>query len=101
LMMNAFISNNFFFVSSNIIGMFVCYHMEMYTRKDFLQRLLIEENQKKIEDEKITLIEWRRIMDSELDMARSIQMQIIPEDNPSHYISALFKPMAPIGGDQV
>ncbi len=98
-LINAFINNNFFFISSNIIGMFVCFHMEMYTRQDFLQRLIILENHKKIEEEKNILAEWRRIMNIELDMARTIQQQIIPEDNPSKDISALFKPMEPIGGD--
>jgi len=48
----AFVSNNFFFISSNIIGMFVCYNMEIYTRRDFLQRLLILEHEKIIEEEK-------------------------------------------------
>jgi len=96
---NAFISNNFFFISFNVIGMFVCFHMEMYTRKDFLQRLLINKHQAKIEEENIILAEWRKIMDDELMMAKDIQRQIIPGNNPSKYISALFKPMEPIGGD--
>ncbi len=57
------------------------------------------DKQKKIEEEKNVMSEWRKNMDLELDMARGIQQQIIPEDNPTDYISAIFMPMAPIGGD--
>lgn len=57
------------------------------------------EKQKRIEEEKNVMSEWRREMDIELNMARGIQQQIIPDDNPEDYISAMFKPMAPIGGD--
>ncbi len=55
--------------------------------------------QKKIEEEKDLMTEWRKEMDFELNVARSIQQQIIPDNNPESFISALFKPMAPIGGD--
>jgi len=98
-LINAFINNNFFFISANIIGMFASYHMEMYTRRDFLQRCMIIEDQKKIEQEKNTLAIFHKNMTAELDMARSIQQQIIPRGKPAPYISALFKPMEPIGGD--
>lgn len=57
------------------------------------------EKQKKIEEEKNKMSEWRKEVDFELNIARGIQQQIIPESNPTDYISALFKPMAPLGGD--
>ncbi len=57
------------------------------------------ENQKRIEEEKNVMAEWRKDMDFEMNMARSIQQQIIPDNNPASYISAMFKPMAPLGGD--
>jgi PAS domain S-box-containing protein len=38
----AFASNNFFFVSANILGMFVGYFIELYARRDFVQRRAIE-----------------------------------------------------------
>lgn len=42
-----FINNNFFFISANIIGMFACYSIEYYARRDFyLQRLLELEKEK-------------------------------------------------------
>lgn len=38
-----FLNDNFFYISANLIGMFSCYHRELYTRKDFLQTLTIRE----------------------------------------------------------
>jgi len=95
----AFINNNFFFISSNILCMFASFYMERYTRRDFLYRLLTIENQKKIEEEKNILSNWQEVMNAELEMARIIQQQIIPQEPPTPYISAIFKPMEPIGGD--
>ncbi len=57
------------------------------------------EKQKKIEEENEIMNEWRKTMDLELNMARRIQQQIIPENNPADFISAMFIPMEPIGGD--
>jgi serine phosphatase RsbU (regulator of sigma subunit) len=98
-LINAYISNNFFFISANIIGMFAAYYMEAYTRRDFLQRLLIIENQKKIEIERNRLAEYHRTMTAELDMARVIQQKIIPREKPVPFIASLFHPMEPVGGD--
>lgn len=43
------ISNNFFFISANIVGMFACYFMELYVRRDFVQRKLLELEEEKSE----------------------------------------------------
>ncbi len=45
-----FISNNFFFISANIIGMFAAYSFEFLTRKEFIQRRTIEVQKKQVED---------------------------------------------------
>lgn len=57
------------------------------------------EKQKKIENEKNIMADWRARMEAELEMARNIQQQIIPGSSPADFIYALFKPMAPVGGD--
>jgi class 3 adenylate cyclase len=44
-----FISNNFFFISSNIIGMTASYFLEVYIRRDFAQRLRLAQEQEKAE----------------------------------------------------
>ena len=41
------INNNFFFISANIIGMFVCYSIEYYERRDFFLTSLLENEKEK------------------------------------------------------
>jgi len=38
----AILNDNFFYISANLIGMFSCYHRELYMRKDFLQTMMIK-----------------------------------------------------------
>ncbi len=42
------INNNFFFISANVIGMFISYFMEKSVRRDFYMRILLEKEQKKV-----------------------------------------------------
>jgi signal transduction histidine kinase/CheY-like chemotaxis protein len=42
------LNNNFFFISANIIGMFVCYSIEFYTRKNFYMARRLEFEQGKV-----------------------------------------------------
>jgi PAS domain S-box-containing protein len=42
-----FLSNNFFHISANLVGMFTAYHLEFYARRDFLQTLLVKEQEEK------------------------------------------------------
>ena len=44
------INNNFFFLTGNVFGMFACYSIEYYLRKDYLQALLLDEEKKKVEN---------------------------------------------------
>jgi len=46
--MEILINNNFFFISANVIGMFISYFMEQSVRKDFYMRILLEKEQKKV-----------------------------------------------------
>ncbi|MGD8227895.1 MAG: PAS domain S-box protein [Desulfobacteraceae bacterium] len=42
-------NNNFFFLSGNIIGMFACYSIELYSRKEFMQTRLLEAERAKVD----------------------------------------------------
>jgi len=42
------INNNFFFISANVIGMFISYFMEQSVRRDFYMRILLEKEQEKV-----------------------------------------------------
>ncbi|UCG05689.1 MAG: PAS domain S-box protein [Desulfobacterales bacterium] len=44
------INNNFFFLTGNIFGMFACYSIEYYLRKEFLQARLLQAEKKKVVD---------------------------------------------------
>lgn len=48
--LSIFVSNNFFFLSANLIGMFSSYMIEYYNRKEFVQRKLLETEQAKTEE---------------------------------------------------
>ncbi len=98
-LLNRFINNNFFFISSNVIGMFAGYLIEFYTRKDFLQRREIAEKSIELQIERNELADRIRIMDDELGMACLIQEKLIPSGAPNNNISFLYKPMTAIGGD--
>ena len=43
------VNNNFFFLSGNIIGMFACYSIELYSRKEFMQTRLLETEREKVD----------------------------------------------------
>lgn len=94
-----FINNNFFFISANVMGMFINLLFEVYFRKDFLQRRLIEEKQKQLEDEKDELLRTNELIKTELNMARVIQQHLIPQKSPDQAISSFYKPMEEVGGD--
>ncbi|MGB5749177.1 MAG: PAS domain S-box protein [Desulfobacterales bacterium] len=42
------INNNFFFLTGNLFGMFACYSIELYSRKEFMQARLLEAEKKKV-----------------------------------------------------
>jgi len=43
-----FISNNFFFMSANLVGMFACYSIEYYTRRDYFFARKLEDERGKV-----------------------------------------------------
>jgi two-component system, cell cycle sensor histidine kinase and response regulator CckA len=49
------INNNFFFLGGNIIGMFACYSIEFYSRKEFIHARLLEEEKRKVKSANVDL----------------------------------------------
>jgi serine phosphatase RsbU (regulator of sigma subunit) len=89
------ISNNFFFLSANIIGMLACYTTELYKRRDFWQRRLLEEEQARSE---ALLGELHQ----ELLLASEIQKSLLPPPNlerPGIEITCYSRSTIEIGGD--
>lgn len=44
-----FLTGNFFLIAANIVGAFTCYSLEYYSRRDYLQRCVIESERAKAE----------------------------------------------------
>lgn len=42
------LSNNFFFISANVIGMMACYSIEFYARRDYFMKQQLEEERKNV-----------------------------------------------------
>ena len=72
------INNNFFFISANVIGMFVCYSIEYYARTNYYVTNLLEEEQEKIraanlELEKIAEESSAQLLQTNKDLRREIE----------------------------
>ena len=51
------VNNNFFFLTGNVFGMFACYSIEYYLRKNYLQARLLDIEKKKVEGANLQLEE--------------------------------------------
>jgi PAS domain S-box-containing protein len=49
------VNNNFFFLTGNLFGMFACYSIDLYSRRDFMQARIIEAEKKKVHQANIEL----------------------------------------------
>ncbi len=94
-----FFNNNFFFISSNIIGMFAGYLLELYTRNDFLYKIKLSEKQEELQIDRDELKANNERFQSDLEMARSLQEYLLPMKSPYPFINFLYKPMEEVGGD--
>jgi len=45
---DVFVSNNFFFISANLIGMMTCYVIEIYARRDFFRKQQLENERENV-----------------------------------------------------
>jgi signal transduction histidine kinase/ActR/RegA family two-component response regulator len=74
------INNNFFFISANVIGMFISYFMEQSVRKDFYMRILLEKEQDKVKSandalEKRVLERTRQLTFANKDLKKEIEIR--------------------------
>ena len=71
------VNNNYFFISANIIGMFISYFLELSARKEFYMRILLEqekENVKTANDalEKRVLERTEQLSNANIDLKKEI-----------------------------
>jgi len=74
------INNNFFFISANVIGMFISYFMEQSVRRDFYMRILLQKEQEKVQSannalEKRVQERTRQIAQANKDLKKEIEIR--------------------------
>ena len=80
-----FISNNFFFISANLVGMFACYSIEYYTRRDFFLVQKLEVEREKVSTanqrlEKIVNERTAQLMEINEDLRQEIEERKVAEE---------------------
>ena len=74
------INNNYFFISANVIGMFISYFMEHSARRNFYMRILLEKEQEKVQTannalEKRVQERTRQLTSANKDLKKEIEMR--------------------------
>ncbi len=76
--MPVLLSNNFFFISSNLVGMFSCYFIEYYTRRDFVLAFMLDQEQEKVKSvnrrlEKIVAKRTAQLLEKNKELSEEIE----------------------------
>ena len=74
------LNNNYFFISANVIGMFIGYFMEHAARKDFYMRMLLQREQEKVQAannalEKRVKDRTRQLTSTNKDLKKEIEIR--------------------------
>lgn len=74
------VNNNYFFISANIIGMFISYFLELSARKEFYMRILLEQEKENVKIannalEKRVLERTVQLSSSNMDLKKEIEIR--------------------------
>ena len=74
------VNNNYFFISANIIGMFISYFLELSTRKEFYMRMLLEQEKENVKTannalEKRVEERTQQLSDANQDLKKEIEIR--------------------------
>jgi signal transduction histidine kinase/ActR/RegA family two-component response regulator len=74
------VNNNYFFISSNIIGMFISYFLELSARKEFYMRILLEQEKENVKTannalEKRVIERTQQLSDANIDLKKEIEIR--------------------------
>ena len=82
-----------------IIGAFISRMLFNNAVNDFAYRCQIEKQKLEIEEEKELLKRRNESIEKELELARRLQLKMIPTETPNSAIAAYYQPMDRVGGD--
>jgi signal transduction histidine kinase/CheY-like chemotaxis protein len=74
------VNNNYFFISANIIGMFISYFLELSARKEFYMRILLEQEKENVKTannalEKRVQERTEQLLNANLDLKKEIEIR--------------------------
>jgi signal transduction histidine kinase/ActR/RegA family two-component response regulator len=74
------VNNNYFFISANIIGMFISYFLELSTRKEFYMRKLLEQEKENVKTannalEKRVQERTKQLSNANVDLKKEIEIR--------------------------
>jgi signal transduction histidine kinase/ActR/RegA family two-component response regulator len=74
------VNNNFFFISANIIGMFISYFLEISARKEFYMRILLEQEKENVKTannalEKRVQERTKQLSNANIDLKKEIEIR--------------------------
>jgi signal transduction histidine kinase/ActR/RegA family two-component response regulator len=74
------VTNNYFFIAANIIGMFISYFLELSTRKEFYMRILLEQEKENVKTannalEKRVADRTQQLSDTNEDLKKEIEIR--------------------------
>jgi len=90
------VNNNFFFISSNIIGMLIGYSLELSARRDFYMRKLLDMEQEKVKAinstlEKRVIERTRQLTNTNLKLKKEMEVRIRLDRERSELETQLFQ----------
>lgn len=90
------VNNNYFFISANIIGMFIGYSLELSSRRNFHMRKLLELEQEKVRSanntlEKRVIERTQQLTDTNLKLKKEIAVRVKSEKKRSELETQLFQ----------
>jgi signal transduction histidine kinase/ActR/RegA family two-component response regulator len=74
------VTNNYFFIAANIIGMFISYFLELSSRKEFYMRILLEQEKENVKNannalEKRVADRTQQLSDTNEDLKKEIEIR--------------------------
>ncbi len=78
--LDTIVSNNFFFISSNLIGMFISYFLELTSRSEFYVRVLLEKEKENVKQannalEKRVMQRTEQLYNANLDLKKEMEIR--------------------------